>query len=41
MQSCGALEGSNNPYFELIVEPFVSKNKKEIFAVWVCLGRKS
>ena len=26
--SCGALERSNNPYIESIVEPCVSKNQK-------------
>ena len=41
MLSCGALERSNNPYIESIVEPCVSKNQKEIFAMWVWLGRKS
>ena len=28
MQSCGALERSNNPYIESIVETCVSKNQK-------------
>ena len=28
-------------HLESIVEPFVSKNQKEIFAIWVWLGRKS
>ena len=32
MPSCGALEGSDNPYIESILEPCVSKNQKEIFA---------
>ena len=35
MTSCGALERSNNPYMESIVEPCVSKNQKEIFVMWV------
>ena len=35
MVSFGALERSNNPYIESIVEPCVSKHRKEIFAVWV------
>ena len=35
MLFCGALERSNNPYIESIVEPCVSKNQKEIFAMWV------
>ena len=35
MISCGALERSNNPYIETIVEPCVSKNQKEIFVMWV------
>ena len=35
MISCGALERSNNPYIETIVEPYVSKNQKEIFVMWV------
>ena len=34
MLSCGAIERSNKPYIESIVEPFVSKNQKEIFATW-------
>ena len=33
--SCGALDRSNNPYIESIVGPCFSKNRKEIFAVWV------
>ena len=41
MLSGGALERSNSPFIESIVEPCVSKNRKEIFAVWVWLGRKS
>ena len=41
MLSCGALERSSNSYIESIVEPCVSKNQKEIFAMWVWLGRKS
>ena len=41
MLSCGALERSNNPYIESIVEPCVSKNRKEILAMWVWLERKS
>ena len=32
--SCGALERSNSPYIESIVEPCVSKNEKKIFAMW-------
>ena len=28
-------------YIEPIVEPCVSKNQKEIFGMWVCLGKKS
>ena len=28
-------------YIEPIVEPCISKNQKEIFGMWVCLGRKS
>ena len=34
MLSCGALESSNNPYIESIVEPCVSMNQKGIFAIW-------
>ena len=34
MLSCGALERSNNPYIESIVESWVSKNQKGIFAMW-------
>ena len=30
---CGALDRSNNPYMESIVEPCVSKNQKETFAL--------
>ena len=41
MLSCDALEKSNNPYLESNVEPCVSKNQKEIFAMWFWLGRKS
>ena len=41
MLSCGALETSNNPYIESIVGPFVSKNQKGNFALWVWLERKS
>ena len=37
----GALERSSNSYIESIVEPFVSKNQKGIFAMWVWLERKS
>ena len=33
--SCGALERSNNPYIESIVELCVSNNQKKIFAMWV------
>ena len=42
MLSGGAPERSNNPYIESIVEPESknSKNQKEIFAMWVWLGRK-
>ena len=38
--SCDALERSNDPYTESILEPCVSKNQKEIFAMWIWLGRK-
>ena len=41
MQSCDALERSNNSYIESIVEPSVSQNQKGIFAMWVWLERKS
>ena len=41
MLSCVALERSNNPYIESIVEPCVSKNDKDIFAVSVWLGKNS
>ena len=34
MLSYGALEKSDNPYIELIVETCVSKNQKKIFAMW-------
>ena len=35
MLPCGALERSNSPFIESIVKPCVSKNQKEIFAMWV------
>ena len=35
MLSYGALEKSNNPHIESIVEPCISKNQKQIFAMWV------
>ena len=41
MLSCGALERSNNPYIESIVEPCVCQNQKEILAMGVWLERKS
>ena len=41
MPSCGALERSNTPYIESIVEPCFSKNQKGIFAMRVWLERKS
>ena len=41
MLSYAAYERINNPYIESIVEPCASKNQKEIFAMWVWLGRKS
>ena len=41
MLYCGALQRSNNPYIESIVEPIFSKDQKEIFAMWVWLWRKS
>ena len=41
MLACGALGRRNNPYIESIVEPFVSKNQKEIFAMWVWLETES
>ena len=41
MQSCVALERSNNSYMESIAEPCVSKNQKGIFPMWVGLERKS
>ena len=41
MLSCDALKRSNNPYIEQIVEPCVSKNQKEILAIWIWLKRKS
>ena len=40
MLSRGALERSNNPYTESIVESCVLKNQNEIFAMWAWLGRK-
>ena len=39
MLSCSALERSNNPYIESIMEPGVSKNQREIFSMWV-IGKK-
>ena len=41
MLACGALERSNKPYIELIVEPCVLKNKEEILTMWIWLGRTS
>ena len=41
MLSCGALERSNNPHIESIMEPCVSKNQEGIFAMWVCFEKKS
>ena len=41
MPSCGALERSNNPYIESVLEPCVLKNQKGIFTMWVWLERKS
>ena len=41
LPSCGVLERSNSPFIESIVEHYVSKNQKEIFARWVWLGGKS
>ena len=38
--SCVALEKSNSPYKESILETCVSQNHKEILAMWVWLGRK-
>ena len=38
--SCGALERSDNPYIELTMKSCVSKNRKEIIAMWVLLGKK-
>ena len=35
MLSCGAIERSNEPYIESIVEPFASKSQKKVFATWV------
>ena len=41
MPICGALERSNNPYIESILESFATKNLKEILTMWVRSGRKS
>ena len=38
--SSGALERSDNPYIESIVESCVSKNQKEILARWVQFRKK-
>ena len=35
MSSCGALERGNNPNVESIEKTCISKNQKEIFAMWV------
>ena len=35
LSSCGALERGNNPYVEFIEKACISKNQKEIFAMWV------
>ena len=37
----GALERSNNPYIESILESFAPKNLKEILTMWVRSSRKS
>ena len=41
MLFCGALERSNNPYIESILESFAPKNLKEILTMWVRSSRKS
>ena len=41
MLSCSALERSNNPFIESIVEPCVSKSQKKILAMSVWMGRES
>ena len=35
MLSYGALERSNNPHIEAILEPCVSQNQKQILIMWV------
>ena len=40
MLSCGALERSNDPYVESIVEPCFSKNQKGTFACVGFIGEK-
>ena len=41
MPICGALERSNNPYIESILESFAPKNLKEVLTMWVRSSRKS
>ena len=41
MLFCGALERSNNPYIESILEPFAPKNLKETLTMCVRSRRKS
>ena len=41
MLSCGALVRSNNQQIESIVDSCISKNQKEILAMWVLLESKS
>ena len=39
MLSGGALDRSNNPNITSTMLPCVSKNQKEIFTMWVLLGK--
>ena len=41
MLPCGALVRSNNQQIESIVDSCISKNQKEILAMWVLLESKS
>ena len=40
MLSCGALERSNNPYIDSIVEPCLSKNQKKDSRYAGLIGKK-
>ena len=41
MLFCGTLERSINPDIESIVKPSVSKNQKDILAMWALIEKKT